>query len=128
MVSAEGTFGLHLGPLRMVVKDYVDGENGEVPELGDRPRDTHERVKAAIERLHASVYVFGDLRPPNIMFSDRKVLLVDFDWAGKHREVFFYPTGHGEGITKYCRGEILGSCYRREGARLRAAQSLLSLR
>jgi len=107
MAGVEGTFGLHLGPLCMVVMDYVDGKDGEVRGLGNRPRDsTRKQVKAAIEKLHASDYVFGDLRPPNVMFSGCEVVLVDFDWAGKHGEAF-YPTQLGDGVTKYCEGRDL---------------------
>lgn len=105
--STKGTFGLHLGPLRMVVMGYVHGTNGEASEVRNRPWDVHQQANAMIDKLHASDYVFGDLRPPNTMFSGSKVLLVDFDWAGKYGETF-YPLDLGEGITDHCEGRDLG--------------------
>lgn len=60
-----------------------------------------------IDKLHGSDYVFGDLRPPNVVFSWGKAFLVDFDWAGKYGEAF-YPTELEEGITEYCEGRELG--------------------
>ena len=104
--STEGVFGLHLGPLRMVVMDYIDGKHGDALEVEDMPDDTYAQVKAMVDKLHKSGYVFGDLRPPNVMFSERKAFSVDFDWAGKDGTTF-YPTELGEGITKCCEGRDL---------------------
>jgi hypothetical protein len=104
--STKDVFGLHLGPLRMVVMDYIDGKHGDTLEVDDRPENTHAQVKAMIDKLHESGYVFGDLRPPNVVFFERKAFLADFDWAGKDGETF-YPTELGEGITKYCEGRDL---------------------
>ena len=98
-------FGLYQGFPRMVVMDYIDGTHGEA--LVVKPKDTYSQVKAMVDKLHESGYVFGDLRPPNILFSAGKALLVDFDWAGKHGEAF-YPMELAEGITKYCEGRDLG--------------------
>ncbi|KAF9642685.1 hypothetical protein BDM02DRAFT_3105347 [Thelephora ganbajun] len=104
--STKDVFGLRLGPPRMVVMEYIDGTHGEVLEAGDRPKDTHAQIKAMVDKLHGSDYVFGDLRPPNIVFSGGKPYLVDFDWAGKYGETF-YPTELGEGITEHCEGKDL---------------------
>ena len=71
-----------------------------------KPKDTYAQVKAMVENLHDSGYVFGDLRPPNVVFMAGKAP-VDFDWAGNHGETF-YPMEPGEGITKYqCGGRGL---------------------
>jgi len=106
--GTKDVFGLHLGPLRMVVMEYIDGTHGEALEASYGPKDTYAQVKAMIDKLHASDYVFGDLRPPNIMFAGTKAFLIDFDWAGKHGEAF-YPFELGEGVTKYCGGRDFGT-------------------
>jgi len=105
--NTKDVFGLHLGSLRMVIMDYIDGEHGEALETDRRSEGTYIQVKAMVDKLHGSDYVFGDLRPPNLMFSGNKAFLVDFDWAGKRGEVF-YPAQLGEGITKYCEGRDFG--------------------
>lgn len=77
--------GLHVGPLRMVVMEYVEGTTAaEVS--AQWPKDVVEQVTAALTVLHEKKYVFGDLRLPNVMFSDGKVKLIDFNWAGKEEE------------------------------------------
>lgn len=40
-------------------------------------------VEQAIEVLHKNGLVFGDLRPPNVMISDGRAHLVDFDWCAQ---------------------------------------------
>jgi len=103
-LDTKGVFGLHLQSPRMVVMEYIEGTNGET--LMAKPGDTYAQVKAMVGKLHDSGYVFGDLRPLNVVFVAGKTFLVDFDWAGKHGETF-YPMELGEGITKYCGGRGL---------------------
>ena len=105
--STKEVFGYHLGPLRMVVMDYVDGTHLEALERYERPEDLYGKVKAMVSHLHGSGFVFGDLRPPNVMVSGSKVLLVDFDWAGEDGQVH-YPTGIVEGITRHSGARDLG--------------------
>ena len=85
----KGTFeqGLYIGPLRMVVMEHIRCEGRSC-----WPDDAREQVKKAIDLLHKDKLVFGDLRPPNVLFSGGKVFLIDFDWAGKEEEVR-YPHG-----------------------------------
>jgi len=97
-------FGLHLQPTRMVVMEYIEGTQGEA--LTVKPLDTYTQVKEMVDELHKEGYVFGDLRPPNVVFRKNEAFLVDFDWAGKHGEAF-YPTELGECITKHCGGRDL---------------------
>jgi RIO-like serine/threonine protein kinase len=92
---------MHLGPLHMVVMDHVPGTHLEWAKEDEKPKDLHKQIKEIVHSLHDAGYVFGDLRPPNVMVSDRKALLVDFDWAGAYKEVH-YPAGLGKGITDYC--------------------------
>ena len=81
--------GLFIGPLRMVIMEYIESEKW--------PEDAREQVKKAIDLLHGKGFVFGDLRQPNILFSGGKVFLIDFDWAGKNREAR-YPRGLSTGV------------------------------
>ena len=79
--GAEDTFGLHLGPFRMVAMEYIEGTNVHAFEADGRPKDIHTQVKEMVDKLHESDYVFGDLRPPNVMYSNGKAFLIDFNWC-----------------------------------------------
>lgn len=49
------------------------------------PNTIYDKVKRAISILHAESIVFGDLRLPNILITEKQMpMLVDFDWCGKH--------------------------------------------
>ena len=48
-------------------------------------------LKALVNTFHARGLVHGDLRDPNIVCDGRRVMLLDFDWAGKDGEAS-YPT------------------------------------
>ena len=87
----EGRFehGLYIGPLRMVVMEHIEGDSW--------PDDAKDQVKEAIDLLHQNNLVFGDLRPPNVLFSGGKVFLIDFDWAGK-KNVARYPRNLSTGV------------------------------
>ena len=76
--------GLHVGPIRMVVMEFVEGKTAE--EMFPLPDDAREKTEKAIRKLYDAQLVFGDLRGPNVMFSGDNVLLIDFDWAGKVNE------------------------------------------
>ena len=70
--------GLAFGFMQMVVMDYI------VPSL-DRPTDARQQIRDVLFTLHASGYVFGDLREPNILFdTDHKIKLIDFNWCGRY--------------------------------------------
>ena len=61
--------------MRMVVMDYI---NTRPP-----PQDARNQVREVLGKLHANGYVFGDLRPPNILFDKNdKVKFIDFNWSG----------------------------------------------
>ena len=79
------TGGLYVGPIRMVVMDYIKGST--LNDKTHRPDDVLPEIKKAVKMLHDRQLVFGDLRPPNVMVaSDNKVYLIDFDWSGKVNE------------------------------------------
>jgi hypothetical protein len=56
--------------------------------------DHVEQLALQVDKLHKEQFLHGDLRLPNIMFSedDRTVTLIDFDWSGKFGEAAF-PAG-----------------------------------
>ena len=82
--------GLYVGPTRMVVMEYIEGDTGV--ESAPRPNDAREKVEEAIRKLHAADFVFGDLRGPNIIFSEDRAFLIGFDWAGRVGKAR-YPRG-----------------------------------
>lgn len=87
------------GGLKMVVMDRVKGKTARVIGANGEellPSTVYDDVKKAIEVLHESNFVFGDLRPNNIMCvssDDGRMggVLVDFDWVGQ-AGVSRYPT------------------------------------
>jgi RIO-like serine/threonine protein kinase len=70
----------------MVVMEYIAGTM--LHRAKEPPLRAKDQIKTALKHLHDGGFVFGDLRPPNIMVPDQggDVKLVDFDWAGKHGE------------------------------------------
>lgn len=69
--------GLHSNPMRMVVMEYVKAQ--------PPPKDAQEQIEKVLTLLHTNGYVFGDLRPPNILFDEhQKVKFIDFDWCGRY--------------------------------------------
>jgi len=52
----------------------------------------HRDMEELMRRFHREGYVHGDLRAPNILCKDDKVMLVDFDWGGKVGEVSYPGT------------------------------------
>jgi len=86
--------GLYVGPTRMVVMDYIEGKT--TAESASWP-GVREKVEEVIQKLHEAQLVFGDLRGPNIIFSEGKVFLIDFNWAGKVNEAR-YPRNLSESV------------------------------
>jgi serine/threonine protein kinase len=67
----------------MVVMEYIDGETLDKAER--TPPTLMDQIRNALKVLHDQGYVFGDLRPPNVMITKNdEVKLIDFDWAGIH--------------------------------------------
>jgi hypothetical protein len=73
------------GHLRMVVMEHIDGE---ALDMAKRiPPTIMDQIRHALDILHDQGYVFGDLRPQNVMITkNEEVKLLDFDWAGIHKE------------------------------------------
>ena len=76
--------GLYSGPISMAVMEYIEGKT--MDKITSLPNDTHERIQKAVSKLYGADLIFGDLRKPNIIVSDQKAFLIDFDWAGKESE------------------------------------------
>jgi len=57
------------------------------------PDTVRRYLTKALGLLHEQDFVFGDLRPLNVLYSqeDNRAFLIDFDWVGKH-EVDGYST------------------------------------
>ena len=73
--------------LTMIVMEHVKGEMAhELYGNGAVPGDVLKEVEKAVGILHTKNIVFGDLRQPNIMIADGRVMLIDFDWCGVHGE------------------------------------------
>jgi serine/threonine protein kinase len=59
--------------------------------IGRIPGTLVDQIKLALQHLHTNAFVFGDLRPSNVMITKNEaVKLIDFDWAGIH-QVSWYP-------------------------------------
>ncbi|KAF8801443.1 hypothetical protein BYT27DRAFT_6793232 [Phlegmacium glaucopus] len=55
--------GLSLGPLQMIVMDYIIGAPNGLPQAA-RPQ-----IEKILKKLHRNEYIFGDLRLFNIIFN-----------------------------------------------------------
>jgi hypothetical protein len=76
--SAPPGLHLHSNLMSMVVMDYIDAQP-------KRPPNAHLQIKDVLTQLHINGYVFGDLRPPNVLFdADGKVKFIDFNWCGRY--------------------------------------------
>ncbi|KAH9054714.1 hypothetical protein EDB87DRAFT_1426930 [Lactarius vividus] len=87
-----------LAGLTMVVMEFIDGKTA-YQLYGSRqlPPSISDQMKTALEILHESNFVFGDLRHPNIMITKGdRVRLIDFDWCGVHGEDT-YPVSLNDG-------------------------------
>ncbi|KAF8547952.1 hypothetical protein OG21DRAFT_1567390 [Imleria badia] len=77
--------------LRMVVMQFVEGLTlEEAVKRNEVPPSLKDDLSRAIKQLHDADYVFGDLRPPNVIVTPEgtsTVRLIDFEWAGQYDEV-----------------------------------------
>jgi serine/threonine protein kinase len=68
--------GLNLNGMRLVIMEHIDVQ---LP-----PENAHEQVKEVLTLLHANGFVFGELRPSNVLFDvNGKVKFIDFNWCGR---------------------------------------------
>ena len=82
LLSDQGAQFRRLLPLmNMVDMEYI--KPGTWPASRE---DAKRQLKDALEYLHGNGYVFGDLRKPNVLFTeDGRLNLIDFDWAGVYK-------------------------------------------
>lgn len=72
----------------VVVMDYVEGS--EADNVLTDPAHI-QSLRGAITTLHDHGFVFGDLRPANVLIVDDRAVLIDLDWCGQSGEVK-YPS------------------------------------
>jgi serine/threonine protein kinase len=79
--------------LEIVVMDFVEGTNAhDLFPTGRLPESKFGFVEKAMNILHAQSIVFGDLRLPNIIITDKgKPILIDFDWCGEDNSARYPP-------------------------------------
>lgn len=72
---------LPLCSMKMIVMDFLN--------LNPKPwpSDAFQQIQDVLTDMHEEGFVFGDLRPPNILFDvNDKVKFIDFDWAGLYNK------------------------------------------
>ncbi|KAF8636235.1 hypothetical protein AX17_003720 [Amanita inopinata Kibby_2008] len=75
--------------LSMVV---MEGETLQVAKGKVKLEKVETQIVRAVDLLHARNFVFGDLRPTNIMITKmNEVKLIDFDWAGVDGQAQYPP-------------------------------------
>ena len=84
-----------VGGLYMVVMEYMSSAKAlhrffVLPPLSPLPDPGVVRrdLTKALDLLHERKFVFGDLRPLNVLYSpeENRAFLVDFDGVGKHKD------------------------------------------
>ena len=93
----------------MVVMDLLGNEYVELGALNSLDafekeirRNLQEEIRRKLEQLHQHSYAHGDIRSTNIMVKktgEDRVMLVDFDWAGRIGEVR-YPMNMNTKIAR----------------------------
>ena len=91
MLAAEGLAPkLHycamvVGGVYMVVMDCVEGVPLWCAQIPSDYSTILNDLQRAMETLHRSNLVFGDLRIQNILLKgEGGAMIIDFDWAGEH--------------------------------------------
>ena len=84
-----------VGGMYMVVMDYIDSLPLPLIKSGYNRQDVYKDLEKAVMILHEKDFVFGDMRPRNIVLESRneatqQAMLIDFDWVGEH-QVSKYP-------------------------------------
>ncbi|KAF4564463.1 hypothetical protein EYR36_002397 [Pleurotus pulmonarius] len=78
--------------LLLVAMEYLSGVTAHCLTLEEwRSYDINSNVRQIVSVLHNKGFVFGDLRPQNLMYVNGSFKLIDFDWAGKEGEARYPP-------------------------------------
>ncbi|KIM25769.1 hypothetical protein M408DRAFT_73816 [Serendipita vermifera MAFF 305830] len=98
----------------MVVMERI-GMDATVLGWQARTEEMYKTVEQAVHLLHASDYVFGDLRLVNIVVDKGGgVYLVDFDWCGKENVDRYPATLNDTGAIVWAKGVRRGALMRKE--------------
>ena len=77
----------------VVVMDFVEGTSMSSSPDRQLTKAVVDDLRKAVTLLHDNGFVFGDLRPPNIILSEVKesisAKLVDYDWSGRFGNVCY---------------------------------------
>ncbi len=74
----------------LVVMAYIEPKTAEVQQPTPAVRG---QAAEALSILHAAGYVWGDVRPANVIVDrDDKLWLIDIDWSGLENRVFWPPS------------------------------------
>jgi len=91
--------------MHVAIMDFVATHDKE-------PKDLAKKVREAVSILHKAGFVHGDLRKPNVLFTEEgEIKIIDFDWCGKEGEVRYPLDINENGSIKWaggvrCGGEI----------------------
>lgn len=89
-------FSRLVGGLYMVVMEYINSRPLPLIRSDYNRQDVYRDLEKAVQALHDQNFVFGDLRPRNIVLKPQdgmtqpRAMLIDFDWVGEH-QVSKYP-------------------------------------
>ncbi|KIM32232.1 hypothetical protein M408DRAFT_63552, partial [Serendipita vermifera MAFF 305830] len=98
----------------MVVMERIGVDATEVDQR-ERTEEMYKKVEQAVDLLHDSGYVFGDLRLVNIVVGKGgDVYLVDFDWCGKENVDRYPITLNDTGAITWANGVGRGTLMRKE--------------
>lgn len=84
-----------LGDWWAIVMDYVEECSMETKKV-DKEQVKRD-LRDAVDSLHGERLVHGDLRRANILITENRAMVVDFDWAGTEDEVR-YPASMNKEI------------------------------
>jgi hypothetical protein len=71
--------GLDFGSSQMVVMEFVEACDVTY----ERNQELALQVARILNDIHSAGFVFGDLRPPNMLYYRNQVMLIDFNWMGR---------------------------------------------
>ena len=73
----------------MVIMDRIDGNNLLDTSIIHNRENWNEFVEAVTK--YNEEFYHGDIREPNIMFSNERYYLIDYDWGRPRTKISFYP-------------------------------------
>ena len=77
------------GDWDMIIMDKIDGVT-LLDKSVTHNRENWEKFVESVSKFNEEFY-HGDIREPNIIFSNERYYLIDFDWGRSKNEISFYP-------------------------------------